>query len=145
MRVFVNGATGLIGTRLIRQLRQRGDEVVALSRRADAAGRLGADCQVVQGDPMQPGAWQEKAAECDAIINLAGEGIFNKRWSATFKTLLRESRVRSSANCAAAISRNPKRGDGTAKALVNASPGGFYGPNGDGEIDESSPQGTALP
>jgi uncharacterized protein (TIGR01777 family) len=142
MRVFVTGGTGLIGTRLIRHLRNRQDEVVALSRRADAALRIGADCEVVQGDPMQAGPWQDKAAECDAIVNLAGEGIFNKRWSTAFKTLLRDSRVKSTTNCAQAISRSPKRADGSPKVLVNASAVGFYGPRGDEEIDESSLPGS---
>ncbi len=37
MRVFVTGGTGLIGTRLVRRLRERGDEVLVLTRRPDSA------------------------------------------------------------------------------------------------------------
>src|SRR5438552_3389144 len=131
MRIFITGGTGLIGRRLIRKLRDRQDDVVVLSRRADAAERVGADCQVVQGDPTQTGAWRDTAAECDAIVNLAGEGIFNKRWNAQFKALLRDSRVKATAHCAQAVARQPLRADGTAKVLVNASAVGYYGPHGD--------------
>ncbi len=142
MRVFVTGGTGLIGSRLMPQLKQREDQAIVLSRRADAAAPFGGDAEVVVGDPTQAGAWQDRAAECDAIVNLAGEGIFNKRWSPEFKRILRDSRVKASENCVAAIAKNPRRADGSPKVLVNASAIGIYGPHGDEEIDESTPPGN---
>src|SRR5947207_967251 len=102
MRVFVTGGTGLIGARLIRALRKRGDDVVALSRRADAWERVGPDVQVVVGDPNEPGPWQDRIAECDAVVNLAGAGIFDKRWDAAYKATIRDSRLRPTANVVAA-------------------------------------------
>src|ERR1051326_8140182 len=104
MRIFITGGTGLVGNRLIPRLRQRGDEPVVLSRRPDVAKQL--DCEVVAGDPTQPGPWQETAANCDAIINLAGEGVFNRRWNAEFKKTLYDSRVKTTENCVAALARN---------------------------------------
>lgn len=142
MRVFVTGGTGLVGTRLVARLRERGDTPVVLSRRAIPAGGLGEGVETVQGDPGKPGPWQDVAAECDAIINLAGEGIVAKRWNAEFKKLLRDSRVDGTANCVAAIARAPRRSDGMPKVLVNASAIGIYGPRGDEPIDESSPPGN---
>ena len=54
MRVFLMGGTGLIGTRLIRRLRARGDEVVLLTRRPEVAQTLwGQECRVVEGQPME--------------------------------------------------------------------------------------------
>jgi uncharacterized protein (TIGR01777 family) len=141
MRVFITGGTGLIGTRLVRQLRLRQDQPVVLSRRPEAAQQFGSEAEVVQGDPTQAGPWQDRAAECDAIINLAGEGIFNKRWSTEFKQKLRDSRVKSTENCAAAIGMNARRADGSPKLLINASAIGIYGPHGDEELDESTPAG----
>jgi len=56
MRVFLMGGTGLIGTRLIRRLRARGDEVVLLTRRPEVAQTLwGQECRVVEGQPMDTG------------------------------------------------------------------------------------------
>lgn len=142
MRVFVTGGTGLIGIRLIRHLRRRDDQIVVLSRRADAADRVGADCEVIIGDPMQPGDWQDKAADCDAVVNLAGESLLGRRWNDSFRAALRDSRVKSTENCAQAIARNPKRADGSAKVFVSGSAVGYYGPHGDEPIDESTPAGS---
>src|SRR4051794_19773736 len=88
MRVFVTGATGLIGKRLVRRLIDRGHEPVVLSRRPAGADVFGSPVGFVQGDPTLPGPWQDRAGQCDAIVNLAGEGILNSRWSTEFKKRL---------------------------------------------------------
>jgi uncharacterized protein (TIGR01777 family) len=142
MRVFVTGGTGLIGRRLIRQLRRRDDDVVVVSRRADAWERVGHDVAVVVGDPTEAGPWQDGIAECDAVINLAGAGIFDKRWNDTYKATIRESRLRSTANVVAALAKQPTRADGSPKVLVNGSAIGYYGPHGDEELTEDSPPGS---
>src|SRR5262245_65718835 len=122
MRVFITGATGLVGTRLVKQLLERHDEVVALTRRAGAAReKLGAACTVVEGDPTRPGAWMDAAAACDAAVNLAGENIFARRWNDEFKALLRDSRVKSTQNVVQALAKNPRTAAGEPKVLVNAS------------------------
>jgi uncharacterized protein (TIGR01777 family) len=145
MRVFLMGGTGLVGNRLIKQLHQRGDEVVLLTRRPDVArDRWGDAVQVVQGDPMQAGDWLRAVDDCGAVVNLVGEGIFNRRWNAEFVQLLRDSRVKSSANVAGALAARPRTADGTAKVLVNASAIGFYGPHGDEELTEDSPAGNDV-
>src|SRR5205823_1090102 len=77
--------------------------------------------------------------DCDGVIHLAGEGIFNRRWNAAFKQLLVDSRVKSTNHVAEALKRQPKRADGSAKVLVNASAIGIYGPRGDEEITEETP------
>jgi uncharacterized protein (TIGR01777 family) len=141
MRVFVTGGTGLIGVRLVRALRQRGDEVVVLSRRPDAWQRVGPDVATVAGDATAPGPWQDRLAECDAVINLAGAGIFDRRWDEAYKATIRDSRVRSTESVAAALAKQPSRADGTPKVLVNGSAIGYYGPHGDEELTEDSPPG----
>jgi uncharacterized protein (TIGR01777 family) len=137
MRVFITGGTGLVGSRLVRALRKRGDEVVVLSRRADAWEHVGPDCTIVHGDPTVPGPWQDRIAECNAVVNLAGAGIFDKRWTPEYKQLIRDSRVKSTANVVDALNK----AGGPEKVLVNASAIGYYGPHGDEELDESSPPG----
>lgn len=134
MRVFVTGGTGLVGARLIRALVKRGDAVVVLSRRAEAWERVGQDVTIVTGDPTEPGPWQDELAKCDAVVNLVGAGIFDKRWSAAYKKTIRDSRVKSANNVVDAL----KRPDATAKVLVNASAIGYYGPHDDEEITEAN-------
>jgi uncharacterized protein (TIGR01777 family) len=142
MRVFVTGGTGLIGTHLVQALVERGDHVVVLTRRPpEARKQCGDRCLVVEGDPIQPGPWQEEISRCDAVVHLAGEGIFNRRWNADFKEQMRVSRVQGAANIAAALARSPRRADGAPRTFVSASAIGYYGPRGDEELTESSPPG----
>ena len=142
MRVFVTGGTGLIGTRLVRRLRERQDAVVLLTRRPGAAReRFGEACTIVEGDPVQPGSWMDAVADCDAVVNLAGESIFNRRWSESFKQLLRDSRVRSTENVVEALARRTQTAGGP-RILVNASAIGYYGPGGDEELTEDDPPGA---
>jgi uncharacterized protein (TIGR01777 family) len=139
MRVFVTGGTGLIGTRLVRQLLKRGDQATVLTRRPEAAAqRFGPSCTVVAGDPTQSGPWMGAVADCDAVVNLAGENVFGRRWNAEVKALLHDSRVRATQNVAEALRRQT---DGRPRTLVNASAIGYYGPHGDEELTEDSPPG----
>ena len=145
MQVFITGGTGQIGSRLIPRLRARGDQPVVLTRRPAAAEKMfGADARVVEGDPMQPGPWQDAAADCDAVVNLAGENQFRRRWNAAFKTLLVDSRIQSTQNVVLALARKPRRDDGRPKTLVNGSAIGYYGPHGDEELTEDSPPGSGF-
>ncbi|MFO0863192.1 MAG: TIGR01777 family oxidoreductase [Gemmataceae bacterium] len=138
MRIFVTGGTGLVGTRLLKKLTERGDEVVLLTRRPEAA-KGGDRIKIVGGDPTEAGPWMDEAAACDAAINLVGENIFAKRWSDDFKATLRKSRIPPTQHVVDALARNSKRADGSPKVLVSASAIGFYGPHGDEELDESTP------
>ncbi|HVS35183.1 MAG TPA: TIGR01777 family oxidoreductase [Gemmataceae bacterium] len=143
MQVFVTGGTGQIGSRLVLRLMARGDTPVVLSRRpAVAKAMFGPGCKVVEGDPMQPGPWQDAAAECDAVVNLAGENQFARRWNAAFKTLVVDSRIQATQNVVAALARKPCRADGRPKTLVSGSAIGFYGSHSDEELTEDSPPGS---
>ncbi|HTU19620.1 MAG TPA: TIGR01777 family oxidoreductase [Gemmataceae bacterium] len=143
MRVFITGGTGLVGRRLSKQLHQRGDQIVILSRRAAQARELfGASAEIVEGDPTRSGDWMTATGDCDAVVHLAGENIFARRWNADFKKLLHDSRILSTQNVVEALRRKPMRADGQAKVLVNASAIGFYGPHGDEELTEDSQPGS---
>jgi uncharacterized protein len=145
MRLFIAGGTGLVGSRLIRHLQERNDQVVVLTRRPDVARqKWGDSCTIVQGDPMQRGAWMDAVGDCDGIVNLVGEGVFNRRWRAWFKELLRTSRVQSTQNIVAALAKTPKTSAGQPKILVNASAIGYYGARGDEELDEGCAAGDDL-
>ncbi len=142
MRIFLMGGTGLVGSRLIPRLLERNDQVVLLTRRADAVKQKWGACTLIEGDPMQAGAWMNEVEGCDAVINLVGEGVFNRRWRAKFKQLLRDSRIKSTEHVVQALAKAPRTAAGAAKVLVNASAIGYYGPHGDEELDENSPAGN---
>src|SRR5262245_54127809 len=140
MRVFVTGGTGLIGSRLVKRLLERGDKPVVLTRRySHARQALGPNVDLVEGDPMQAGEWMARFDDCDGVVNLAGEGIFNRRWDASFKQLLVDSRIKGTSHVAETLKRKPQRDDRSPKVLVNASAIGIYGPHGDEEVTEETP------
>ena len=143
MQVFITGGTGQIGSRLVPRLRAHGDQPVVLTRRPSAAEKqFGTDARIVEGDPMRPGPWQDAAADCDAVINLAGENQFGRRWNAAFKTLLVDSRIEATRNVVAALTRKSQGNDGRTKTLVSGSAIGYYGPHGDEGLTEDSPAGS---
>lgn len=142
MRVFVAGGTGLVGSRLIRRLLDRNDQVVLLTRRPEVARQKWAErCSIVSGDPMRQAAWMDAIADCDGVVNLVGEGVFARRWRGGVKELLRTSRIQSTENVVAALARQPRTASGQPKVLVNASAIGYYGAHGDDELTEDSPPG----
>src|SRR5689334_15778566 len=74
MRIFLMGGTGLVGSRLVKRLLERQDQVVMLTRRPDAARQKWAQAvTVVEGDPVQAGDWARAVDDCDAVVNLTGE------------------------------------------------------------------------
>jgi uncharacterized protein (TIGR01777 family) len=140
MRVFITGGSGFIGQHLAQDLLNGGHGPVILSRRADQVRRKPEmwPYEVVQGDPTTAGRWQEAVDGCDAVVNLAGHNIFGGRWNAQVKREIRDSRVHSAEQVVAAIQQSRSR----PKVLVQGSAIGFYGPQGDQDIDESSPSGS---
>ncbi len=140
MRVFVTGGTGLIGRQLVRRLAERGDHPVILSRQSNDVRRDPSmrSYQFVPGDPTAPGPWELALDGCDAVVNLAGQNLFAKRWNAAIKRTIRDSRVYSTENIVAAIGKARDR----PKVLVQASAIGYYGPHRDEEHTEDSPSGT---
>jgi len=126
MKVLLTGATGFVGGHLSRRLREHGHEPLEVSRRPGAAY------------DWSPERLQRGVREADAIVHLAGENLFAKRWTAAQKQLLRTSRIegtRALAKLAAA--RRPV-------AFLSASAVGWYGPSDDRELDERSPRGSGF-
>jgi uncharacterized protein (TIGR01777 family) len=140
MRVFIAGGTGLIGTRLVRELMARGDQPVVLSRRASAVSDRPEfrGVEVVQGDPTEPGDWESAIDGCNAVINLAGASIFSKRWSDEVKRTIRDSRVKSTTQLVKAV----RAADRRPSVFVLGAAIGYYGPTRDEELTESSPPGS---
>jgi uncharacterized protein len=135
MRVTLTGATGLIGSRLVRALQERGDDVTALSRDPDRA-RAALGVEAVGWDPASGPAPAEALSGRDGVVSLAGANIA-QRWNKRTKQEIRDSRIVGTRNLVAGI----ERADTRPGVLVSASASGYYGPGGEGRIDESSPAG----
>ena len=72
MRTFVTGGTGFVGGHLVRKLRERGDDVVALVRspsKATQVRELG--CEIVEGDLSDEEAIRKAVVGCDAVFHVA--------------------------------------------------------------------------
>jgi len=70
VKVFVTGGTGFIGSHVVRQLRERGDDVVALVRSREKGSELEQmGAQLVEGDLSSSDAMREGCVDCDAVIH----------------------------------------------------------------------------
>lgn len=135
MKVTLTGATGLIGTRLVRALARRGDEVTVLSR---APARAGAALGVaaVGWDATAAVAPAEALAGRDAVVHLAGENVA-QRWTAEAKRRIAASREVGTRHLVAGIAAAAPR----PRVLVSASAVGYYGAHGDERVTEATPPG----
>ena len=125
MKVLVTGATGFFGTHLTRHLNEAGHSVSVVSRREGV------------GYDWSEESLKRAVQETDAVVHLAGENLFARRWSAKQKESIRASRVESTARLAQLLA---DKGDGV---LLHASAVGFYGPRDAREaMDEAAPAGT---
>lgn len=138
MRIIVTGGTGLIGQALSRSLVSDGHEVHVLSRNPAKAKHVAAGVHLVQWDAQSALGWGELADGADAIVNLAGEGIADGRWSKERRERILQSRRDAGAAVMQAISAATEK----PKALVQASAVGYYGPRGDELISESTSPGS---
>lgn len=138
VKVFVTGATGLIGSYLVHALTGRGDHVLALSRRPAQSQIPRTGCEWVLGEATQSGPWQNRLAECDAVVHLAGESIAAHRWNAAVLQRIRESRVLSTERIAEVLQ------SGGPRVWVSGSAIGYYGAHDDEWCDESAPAGSDV-
>ncbi len=132
--VLIAGGTGLVGKRLSKLLKEKSYDVLHLSRREN----LNATFPAYRWD-VEQGLIDEKAVQqADYVINLAGTGIADKRWSASRKKLIIDSRVKSNQLLKTTFLKLQK----TPKAYLSAAAIGIYGNRGDEILTEDSPIGT---
>ena len=137
MQTAITGATGLIGRVLFRQLSGRGHSITVLARSPTLAQQQFPEATIVKWEgthgPPPDGTFEG----IETVIHLAGESIASKRWSASRKEAIRDSRVLGTRHLVTAIRecKNPPR------TLISGSAVGFYGNRGNEELDEQSPAG----
>src|SRR5919201_3938756 len=136
MRVTVTGASGLIGSRLVAALRDRGDDVAVLSRDPERARAALGDVEAAAWRPQEEPAAAAALAGRDGVVHLAGESVA-QRWTRAARSRIRESRVAGTRNLVAGLREAQPR----PRALVCASAAGYYGARVGEPVDESAPPG----
>ncbi|HEX8557594.1 MAG TPA: TIGR01777 family oxidoreductase [Pyrinomonadaceae bacterium] len=137
MRVIVTGATGLVGSALVRSLLADGHEVTRLVR-GGAQGFRAPGTAAVHWDPARGEIDAAQLEGHDAAVHLAGDPIAEGRWDDEKKRRIRESRTKGTrllAEALAGLSQRPG-------VLVSASATGFYGDRGDELLTEASASGS---
>ncbi len=133
MRIVAAGASGFIGQRLLAALAADGHEIVQLVRRGPT--RAGQSLWNPHVRRLEPGVLDG----ADAVINMCGVNIGDKRWTPKFKQQLRASRLNPTSFLADECARLG------IPALINASGSGYYGARLDAEIlTERSEPGTSF-
>jgi len=127
MRILITGGTGFIGKALCPLLASRGHQLVLWTRQVKPVLPEGVTEFVNQLSELEPDS-------VDAVINLAGAGIADKRWSAERKQLLISSRVDTTEQLVEWM----KTQTAPPKILVSASAVGYYGEQGDQEVSEQT-------
>ena len=139
MRALIFGGTGFVGRNLADELVTNGYEVCIVTRnRQKAAITFGNNVKVIEWDNHSPLSSIKDLPEIDAVINLAGESIGNRRWSDSVKQEILASRIRTTSAIVMAINSRTIE----PKVFINASAVGYYGPHQDELITESEKAGN---
>lgn len=131
-RIVIAGSSGVIGSALVASLRSANHTVVRLVRR-DPIGPDERRWDPASGQ-IEPGALDG----ADAVVNMCGVGVGDKRWSGAYKQEIYDSRVIPTEVLARAVA------EAGVPVLINASAVGYYGDSGDRIIDETASSGTSF-
>ena len=132
MRIVIGGSSGLIGTELVDSLRKDGHEVLRLVRRKATAP------SEIYWNPASGELDFAQIAGANVIINLAGAGVGDSRWTDMYKALILSSRVDSTSLLAkAAAEIKPE-------VFIAGSAIGWYGDTADQQVDETTPAGSGF-
>ncbi len=138
MKIVVSGGTGFIGRALVAELCGAGHQVVVLARKPGSPSFPNE--QRVEWNARSAGPWRQHLRDAQAVVNLAGEPIAEKRWTSARKRQLLDSRL-SATRCLvdglmAEATRPP--------VLISASGIGYYGVGGARALGEEAPLGQGF-
>jgi uncharacterized protein len=143
MKVAITGATGFVGSLLVKRLHAKDHQIVVLTRNTTFAQKVFPseafpNVEIVAYTPKTSGSWQSVIASCDGVVNLAGEPIGEGRWTPERKQEILNSRKLGTQKIVEAIvNANPKP-----TVLINASAIGYYGTSETAIFDETSISGN---
>jgi len=133
--VLVAGGTGLVGWTLVQALLAQGSKVAILTRSPQALGALPAGASAHGWEALP-----DLLDGADAIINLAGEGIADRRWSDARKAAILDSRIMATSRLVGAMRQCSQ----PPAALVNASAIGYYIPKDAALVEEGAAPGSGF-
>jgi uncharacterized protein (TIGR01777 family) len=148
VRILLVGCSGFVGRALVPQLLAAGHSLTLVSRSSQPLpGVQHPHLQRLQADPANPLSWQQPGlqqalASAEAVVNLAGEPIAEKRWTPQHVQLLRSSRIDTTSALVAALAALPEGQRPT--VLINGSAIGYYGTSTSQEFAETSPAGSDV-
>jgi hypothetical protein len=130
--IAIAGSSGLIGSALVYALRATDRRVVRIVRRAPS------NADEVFWNPDTGDFDSNTLAGVDAVVNLCGINIGQKRWSGAFKQGLRDSRIGPTEVLSTAVV------EAGVPTLINASAVGYYGDTEGRTVDETAPAGGGF-
>ena len=133
MRIGITGATGFIGSELIRAATGSGHSVVGFSRRKEPDLPGCEEARIIQQDGTAD------LSGLDAVVHLSGESILGL-WTSGKRRAIRESRIQSTRSIVDQLEQMETR----PKVFVCASAVGIYGDRGDDLLDESELGGSGF-
>ena len=153
MKIVVAGGTGFLGRPLTAALVQDGHDIVVLTRGSTSSSPVGSTSSPqaarartpvarTRAVPWNPngelGPWAAEIDGAGAVVNLAGESIAGKRWTAAQKQRILDSRVQATCSLVAAI----QIAAAPPPVFVSGSAVGYYGPLGDDPATETTRAGS---
>ena len=136
-RILISGASGLIGSSLVRTLTAKSIHTIKLKRKPVEPGESAFFWNPIPG-------WQaenlHRLEGLDAAIHLSGANVSAQRWTQAYKKLILGSRLETTD----ALCRQLLKLERPPAVLVSASAIGFYGDRGDDVMTENSAPGTGF-
>lgn len=134
MKIVVAGASGLIGRALVQSLAGHGHAIIRLVRRAPTAA------DEIEWDPARRTLEVEALDGADAIVNLCGENVGARRWTAAQRERILHSRTDAALTLVTTLAKLPRK----PRVFVSASAAGCYGNCGDDEVTEARELGRGF-
>jgi uncharacterized protein (TIGR01777 family) len=136
MKIAMTGSSGLIGSALVPLLVADGHEVLRLVRRTPRTA------DEHRWEPAHRRLPPGLLDDVDVVVNLAGVGVADHRWTAAHKQAVLSSRVDATTTVSEAFAAAAAAAPGRERVLLSASAVGYYGDTGDRVTEESSPAGS---
>jgi len=134
---MIAGGTGMIGWALAQDLAQSGHHVVILTRQMNPVRVDMKRIHFVNWDGKTAGDWTSELENTDAVVNLTGENLSNRRWTETQKSRIVSSRVDAGKALAAGIEQAKNK----PSVFIQASGAGAYGTSDEKVFDDSDSYG----
>jgi hypothetical protein len=130
MQILITGGTGTIGRRLVHHLLQYGDVVKVVSRQEYKPANLPAKIIFAHWDGKTAAGWGNLVEGVDAVVNLAGTGLADSKWTEARKNEILESRINAGKAVVEAISAASAK----PKVVIQTSAVGYYGVHNNDQV-----------